>query len=835
MMNSFRQICDKPCNSGILQAKWSPLHDLVAVITTTGDIRLHRMHWQKVWVITPKDSPAICCSWKTTSHSWKNSAKLLAVGHQNGDVSFIEIEKAVSVHTLHLGSGVTYLDWVHTEVDQVSHESHLDFLPEIRKEELAKYLAQGHTMSSEIQQQCYLTVATEDGKVRIYLDGIFLLLCLSLDDYPVKFYKHMITSTNLSLSTGILTVISKSTLFTSSGEDQTDDEEDGEPPSAYYIHQFHCQSLLFSSRELSLVSRSYTQLHFLLKRSQKVLNQLSDSSEDISLKINSKLEKLDKLLDGTESSVAAEFTIAYATGETSSELETFLTQNLTTKGLKQIEQSVQLAYASMHSDVSEELVILIQHIMVYIQHIYGMSKWTEKFASLGLKEELVLDCLNRFAIFEMKILKLLEVISSDMEDFSIFFTWLTCLCYQVTSSEMQPNFPQLSFKEFDSMVNFLEHRLKKTSPDGTFNLERISYFFNQKIAETSKDSGGSGVEEDENEHNTWYEYMKSKPCLKDHPMILTAQNRTSLLVQFQKFEESFEGIFDGIHRSLSTRVSCVTSLKLFNVADGHDESCAPVVSFMRKTGTEEGVVDAVEKENLTVNRDGEKDNLKMILLACSCDSDRLFLLDITSSDDGDPSKSIIKIGGLSIETSLSSSLSPNDEQDIGGGNDSTMTDDLPQYTMRFATFYGDTHLSILYERSDPQDDEGNQSMSILSQLPLDEMLQKVSFVRQTNTLPAVMVNTEATGDQLTNEDAGIQDGILDQDLGVEWCNIKDMFSEERSLDNLHGSVIDVNAKRSVGCVVASNRRRIRILDMESTEDDDEEDENHDEDESRLSE
>ena len=140
----------------------------------------HHHHWwyptpsyalAEVWVITPKDSPAICCSWKTTSHSWKNSAKLLAVGHQNGDVSFIEIEKAVSVHTLHLGSGVTYLDWVHTEVDQVSHEFHVDFLPEIHKEELAKYLTQGHTMNSEIQQQCYLTVATEDGKVRIYLDG----------------------------------------------------------------------------------------------------------------------------------------------------------------------------------------------------------------------------------------------------------------------------------------------------------------------------------------------------------------------------------------------------------------------------------------------------------------------------------------------------------------------------------------------------------------------------------------------------------------------------------------------------------------------------------------
>ena len=812
MMHSFRQICDKPCNSGILQAKWSPLHDLVAVITTTGDVRLHRMHWQKVWVITPKDSPAICCSWKTTSHSWKNSAKLLSVGHQNGDISFIEIEKAVAVHTLRLGSGITYLDWVHTGVDQISHQAHLDFLPEIHKEELAKYLMQGHTMSSEIQQQCYLTVATEDGKVRVYLDGIFLVLCVSLNGYPVKFDNHLITSTNLCLSTGTLTVISKSTPSTANGEDVADDDDD-EISSAYYLHQFHCPLLLSSnnSHQLSLISRAYTQLHYLLKRSQKVLNQLSDSSEDISLKINSKLEKLDKLLDGTESSVAAEFTIAYATGDTSSELETFLTQNLTTKGLKQIEQSVQLAYASMHSDISEELVILIQHIMVYLQHIYGMSKWTEKFASLGLKEDMVLECLNRFAIFEMKILKLLEVISSDMEDFRIFFTWLTCLCYQVTSSETQPNYPQLSFKEFDSMVNFLEHRLKKTSPDGTFKLERISYFFNQKIAETSI------LSENENEQNTWYEYLKSKPCLKDHPLILNAQNRTSLLVQFQKFEESFEGIFDGIQTSISSRVSCVTSLKLFNVADGHEDSCAPVVSFMRKTETEDK---AEERDNLTP-KEAEQDNLKMILLACSCDSDRLFLLDIPSPDVGDPTKSVIRIGGLSIEPSLPPSPS-NDE------DDSTMADDGPQYTMRFATFYGDTHLSILYERSDPQQDDGDQSMSILSQLPLDQMLQKVAFVQQTNTLPSVSMNTDV-GNQSMNAD--IQEGILDQDLGMEWCNIKDMFTEERSLDNLHGSMIDVNAKRSVGCVVASNKRRIRILDMESTEDDDEEDE----DESRLSE
>ena len=799
-MNAFRQICDKPCNSGILQAKWSPLHDLVAVITTNGDIRLHRMHWQKVWVITPKESPATCCAWKTTNHSWKNSAKLLAVGHQNGDVSFIEIEKASVVHTLKLGSAVTSLDWVHIELDQTVHEPHLDFLPEIHKEELARYLMQGHTMGSELEQQCFLTVATEDGTVRLYLDGIFMALRLTLDDYPLKFDSHLITSTHLCPSNGILTIVSKST--SASLPNSSGDEEDEEVPSAYYLHRFHCPSLLASnsSRELCLISRAYTQLHLLLKRSQKVLSQMSDSSEDISLKINLKLEKLDKLLEGTESSVAAEFTIAYATGDTSSELETFLTQNLTSKGLKQIEQSVQLAYASMHSDISEELEVLIQHIMVYLLNIYGMSKWTEKFDSLGINEDMVLDCLNKFATFEMKILKLLEVISSDMEDFSIFFTWLTCLCYQVTSAETQPNFPQLSFKEFDNMVNFLEHRLQKSSPGGTFNLERVSHFFDQKKAETSPLIGS---DDDDSEQNTWYEYMQSKPCLKTHPLILTAQNGTSLLGQFQKFKDSFDGIFDAVHTSVSSRVLPVMSLKLFDVADGHDDSCAPVVSFMRRKE------DCVVKGGV---------NLRMILLACSCDSDRMFLLDIADSDDIKSSN--IRIGGLSIEPLLPS---PNDEdkEDVATANESNI-EDLPQYTMRFATFYGDTHLSILYETSESADNNSDQSTSILSQLPLEETIQNMSFIRQS-------VSTSANNDEK-------QGGLLDQDLGIQWCNIKEMFSEERSLDSLHGSIIDVNAKRSVGCVVSSNRRRIRILDMESTEDDDDDDDEDDEkNESGLSE
>ena len=72
------------------------------------------------------------------------------------------------------------------------------------------------------------------------------------------------------------------------------------------------------------------------------------------------------------------------------------------------------------------------------------------------------------------------------------------------------------------------------------------------------------------------------------------------------------------------------------------------------------------------------------------------------------------------------------------------------------------------------------------------------------------------------------DGLLDQDLDFEWFNIKERFNEQRTLDNLHASFFDVSAARNVGCVVASNKRRIRVLDMISAEDDDDEEENEEE-------
>jgi len=757
MNSSFRQVCDKPCANGIIQTEWSPHHDLIAVVTGNGDIRLHRMHWQKVWVISPKESPAVCCSWKC-------DGKLLAVGHGNGDVSIIEIEKAVYVHTLKHASTVTSLSWEQAPNMSSGGESpneklHEDFLPQIRKEELLSDLMKGDTMSSEFGQQCYLTVGTSDGSVHLYLDGILQVLEIPLSKYPIQFREHCITSTHLCTDTGTLTILSKSQSELNGGH-------------SCYVHRFQASHLCELSKELYLLSQAYTKLHFLIQRCRKVLKQMSDSSEDISLKINSKLEKLEELVDATESSVSAEFTIAYATGDTSAELDTFLTQNLTSKGLKQIEQSVQLAYASMHSDITEEVELLVQHIMVYLLQVYGMSKWTEKYRYLGLSEKLVLECFRKLGVFAMRILKLLEVICSDMEDFGIFFTWLTSLCFQV-SGEAQANFPELSFKDYDVMLDFLENRLLKSSR-GAYNLERISQFFiDDGSAATTTDSPPT-VNDDTNHHHrtpSWFEFVKNNEFLKDCPFLIVPDNTKTLQTQFEGFLNTFDTLFEQTKYVLSESVTRRMSVNLFAIADGHEADCAPVVSFLKTN----------------------ENKLLLSLLACSCDSDRVFLMDINSSDGLE-----IQLAGLLIE--------PVCEPDI-----STVEADTSQYTVRCACFYNRDLITLLYDRSLPE--EVDQSVSVLAQLPIDETLDKLTFLK----LPCLTV------------DGG---GLLDQEeLDVAWLNVLDLFSEQRALDNFKAGGVSVNAKRSVSCVLSTNTRRVRVFDMDSNEDEDPDETRMSEDES----
>jgi anaphase-promoting complex subunit 4 len=71
---SFTQLIDKGTTTDVRLASWCPSMDLLALVTSDGQLALHRLNWQRLWSIAP-DSPV-------TALCWQPDGKLLAAALQ---------------------------------------------------------------------------------------------------------------------------------------------------------------------------------------------------------------------------------------------------------------------------------------------------------------------------------------------------------------------------------------------------------------------------------------------------------------------------------------------------------------------------------------------------------------------------------------------------------------------------------------------------------------------------------------------------------------------------------------------------------------------------------
>lgn len=725
--NAFRQVCDKPCASRIVMAEWSPLRDLIAVITSNGEVRLHRLYWQKVWVIPSKDSHATCLA-------WKYNGKILAVGYESGCVLLIEIEKATVIYTINCESKITSLQWSVQKKEGLSmvyKDCSGEFLPDIDKEDLKKKFQKFEILTCD-KQYSVLSIGNADGGLHLYVNGTFLLLKLTSEKYPLPYKSMSVVTSNLSLETGNVSIILKGVLESSDN-------------SAEYIYLYCFESQLLGVRgaELLKFSMMFTKVMNLIYLCENLLKQMRDASEDIRMKINSKLEKLDNLVSPNGSNVATEFTIAYATGFASPELQTFLTQHLTTKGLKQIAQSVQAGYSSLHNNIKDELELLTQHLLFHLTELQGMSKWFEKFGILGLSAITVQQCLIYLTQFIMKTHEFLMVISDDMNNFKIFFNWLANLVIQESSESTHATYKQLSNQDYDIMLDFLEHRLVKVDESmGTgYDLERVSQYFESGKLVKSR-----------NYDSDWYNFVQNNESLKNSSLIITPDYTSTLVELFTWFKNEINAIFESVNNALSESLSVSLSCNLFMQADNHDESCCSKFSFKDK-----------------------ESSMLLTVLPCSCDTDKMFLFDI--SNEG-------RINVASLFVSLTKQSSFNTSTEI----------ERYQYTVRDVKFYNDEVLTLLFEEEDKSDD---RVVTIFGQLPLQEIL-KVPFAA---TVPNMIK------------------GILDEDVGST-TDISSMFAEQRIMEAFRGKSIIVNGySREVSCIVSLSGRRVRVFDMTAEDDD----------------
>ncbi|MPC51484.1 Anaphase-promoting complex subunit 4 [Portunus trituberculatus] len=72
----MKQVEERHVANEIIKCVWSPKMDLVAIANIKGQVAMHRLSWQRVWVISAPGEGI-----KVTGLAWRPDSKILAVGY----------------------------------------------------------------------------------------------------------------------------------------------------------------------------------------------------------------------------------------------------------------------------------------------------------------------------------------------------------------------------------------------------------------------------------------------------------------------------------------------------------------------------------------------------------------------------------------------------------------------------------------------------------------------------------------------------------------------------------------------------------------------------------
>ncbi|KXZ44356.1 hypothetical protein GPECTOR_69g449 [Gonium pectorale] len=103
---AFSVLHEKALSQQVVLGCWCPTMDLLALVSDDGQLSVHRLEWQKLWVACP-DAPI-------TALCWRPDGKVLATGHRHGAVSLYDVEACELFRTLraHHAAPICHLSWV---------------------------------------------------------------------------------------------------------------------------------------------------------------------------------------------------------------------------------------------------------------------------------------------------------------------------------------------------------------------------------------------------------------------------------------------------------------------------------------------------------------------------------------------------------------------------------------------------------------------------------------------------------------------------------------------------------------------------------------------------
>lgn len=106
---AFSQLLDRGLQTSVTLATWCPTMDLLALLTTDGQLQLYRLNWQRLWSVTPESPISSVC--------WRPDGKQLAIGQTDGYVLLLNAEDGETQETAKIfETALVALTWRHSSV-----------------------------------------------------------------------------------------------------------------------------------------------------------------------------------------------------------------------------------------------------------------------------------------------------------------------------------------------------------------------------------------------------------------------------------------------------------------------------------------------------------------------------------------------------------------------------------------------------------------------------------------------------------------------------------------------------------------------------------------------
>ncbi|CAM8924248.1 unnamed protein product [Rhodiola kirilowii] len=395
-----------------------------------------------------------------TALCWRPDGKAVAVGLEDGTVSLHDVENGKLLRSSKSHSvAVTCLHWeedgrvlpddsaiVSSYEDRTSH-----FFPPAPRIPRMSELVSGDSgflddneefpelSGSALQRFNILCSGDKEGTICFCIFGIFPVAKIDIHNLCIS-SKHMDTPLTYHIK-----IASASKLFALAKDGADTRSTHHSEHNGVGLHSLVLDTSIFSRRknELNQVAQQASNIDDLNEVIRASLSVMRKQWSDAMHAFHEKFGALSNLIldNGLDSSPEEEFLSLLGGARTSPAIHQFLVNSLTEAGVKRISKSVCSAGEALQLIVLDHIQPAAEIIAFRMGELRGRSRWRGRFKGIGLDEKLTNSATERAGMLLVQIERFQRVLSSVVEQFLNFFSWLLrCikLLMAEPSDQLQP-------------------------------------------------------------------------------------------------------------------------------------------------------------------------------------------------------------------------------------------------------------------------------------------------------------------------------------------------------------------------------------------------------------